>query len=231
MATRTSTRTSKRPSVRPRKKPVQKRSQVTVDAIVEAAARVFVREGYASATTNRIAELAGVSVGSLYEYFPNKASLLAALVGRQVDNMMQVMRARLASVKGGTLREIVGAIARATIEAHYQNIELNRLLIAGTPRVAHWRHIEQVSFSHADLIREALAHLIPDPVRLEHAAFTAETIVESLLQRTILFAHRLPGYRLEEEMAGVLTGYLQPLATGNADAPRGAGRKEGALAA
>lgn len=225
------TRPSKRPSVRPRKKPVQKRSQATVDAIVEAAARIFVREGYPSATTNRIAELAGVSVGSLYEYFPNKASLLAALVSRQVDNMMEVMRARLAEAQGASLREIVKAIARAAIEAHYQNIDLNRLLIAGTPRVAHWRHIEQVSFSLADLIRDSLAHLIADPVRLEHAAFTAETIVESLLQRTILFAHRLPGYRLEEEMAGVLTGYLEPLVTPVAEPARGAGRKEGALAA
>ena len=205
------TRPAKRPSVRPRKKPVQKRSQVTVEAIVEAAARIFVREGYASATTNRIAELAGVSVGSLYEYFPNKASLLAALIARQVEAMNTLLRDRLAAVKGGLLAEIVRTIARAVIEAHYQNVELNRLLIAGTPRVAHWRHIEEVSFSLADLIRNSLSHLIADPVRLEHAAFTAETIVESLLQRAILFAHRLPGYRLEEEISSVLMGYLQPL--------------------
>jgi AcrR family transcriptional regulator len=206
------TRPAKRPSVRPRKKPVQKRSQVTVEAIVEAAARIFVREGYASATTNRIAELAGVSVGSLYEYFPNKASLLAALIARQVEAMSTLLRERLAAVKGGSLDEIVRTIARAVIEAHYQNVELNRLLIAGTPRVAHWRHIEEVSFSLADLIRDSLSHLIADPVRLEHAAFTAETVLESLLQRAILFAHRLPGYRLEEEISSVLMGYLQPLA-------------------
>jgi AcrR family transcriptional regulator len=197
--------------VRPRKKPVQKRSQVTVDAIIEAAARSFVREGYASATTNRIAEVAGVSVGSLYEYFPNKASLLLALISRQIDDMASLMRSRLAAVKGAPLEEIVRALVRAVIEAHYQNVELNRLLIAGTPRVAHWRHIEEVSFAFAELNRDALAHLIPDPVRLEHAAFTVETVVEALLQRAILFSHRLPGYRLEEEISGVLMGYLEPL--------------------
>ena len=211
------TRTTKRPSVRPRKKPVQKRSQVTVDAIVEAAARIFVREGYPSATTNRIAELAGVSVGSLYEYFPNKASLLAALIARQVEAMTTLLRDRLAAVQGRPLKEIVATIARAVIEAHYQNIELNRLLIAGTPRVAHWRHIEEVSFSLADLIRDSLAHLITNPVRLEHVAFTAETVVESLLQRAILFAHRLPGYRLEEEISDVLMGYLEPIARAHAE--------------
>jgi AcrR family transcriptional regulator len=183
-----------------------------VAAIVEAAGRIFVREGYAGATTNRIAELAGVSVGSLYEYFPNKGAILGALIDRQTEATMEVMRKRLGQVEGGSLGAIVGAIARAAIEAHYKNLDLNRLLIAGTPRVAHWRHIEQVSFSLAHLIRDALAHLITDPVRLEHAAFTAETVVESLLQRAILFAHRLPGYRLEEEISGVLMGYLQPLA-------------------
>jgi AcrR family transcriptional regulator len=204
-------RPARRPSVRPRKKPVQKRSQVTVDAIIEAAARSFVREGYASATTNRIAEVAGVSVGSLYAYFPNKASLLLALIGRQVDDLTGLMRERLAAVKGGTLEEIVRAMVRAVIEAHYQNVELNRLLIAGTPRVAHWRHIEQVSFAFVELNRDALSHLIADPVRLEHAAFTVETVVDAMLQRAILFSHRLPGYRLEEEITSVLMGYLRPL--------------------
>jgi len=226
MSTRPS-RPTKRPSVRPRKKPVQKRSQVTVDAIIQAAALSFVREGYAGATTNRIAEVAGVSVGSLYEYFPNKASLLLALISRQVEGMMKLLRERLAAAHGGTLEEIVRTIARTVIEAHYQNVELNRLLIAGTPRVAHWRHIEQVSFAFAELNRDALSHLIADPVRLEHAAFTVETVVDAMLQRAILFSHRLPGYRLEEEIASVLIGYLQPLTLGTSTATE----KRAALAA
>ena len=197
--------------LKPRKKPVQGRSRVTVDAILEAAARLFVRDGYANTTTNRIAELAGVSVGSLYEYFPNKASILLALLQRQVAATLALMRDRLAAVRGASLDVVVRTIARATIEAHYKELDLNRILIASMSRVSHWRQMEKVSFSAAELMREALAHLIADPVRLEHAAFTVETVVEGLLQRTILFAHRLPGYPLEEEIAAVLTGYLAPL--------------------
>src|SRR6185295_18754704 len=66
--------------LRPRKRPVQARSQRTVDAVLKAAAQVFTRRGYAGATTNHIAERAGVSVGSLYEYFPSKDALLVALM-------------------------------------------------------------------------------------------------------------------------------------------------------
>lgn len=203
---------SRESRLRPRKRPVQGRSRVTVEAILEAAARLFVRLGYANTTTNGIAELAGVSVGSLYEYFPNKGSILLALLTRQVDATLLLMRARLEAVRGGSLEQIVATIARTVIEAHYKELALNRLLIASMTRVAQWRHMEQVSFSAAELMRDALAHLIDDPVRLEHAAFTVETLVEGLLQRTILFAHRLPGYPLEKELIAVLTGYLTPLA-------------------
>ncbi len=198
--------------LRPRKKPMQGRSRVTVDAIVEAAARLFVRDGYPNTTTNRIAELAGVSVGSLYEYFPNKASILLALLQRQVEAMLGLMRERYAGVRGRPLEEVVRTIARTAIEAHYKELDLNRILIASMSRVAHWRHMEKVAFSAVDLIRDVLSHLIADPVQLEHAAFTVETVVEGLLQKTILFAHRLPGYPLEDEIAAMLTGYLAPLA-------------------
>ena len=190
---------------------MQGRSRVTVDAILEAAARLFVRDGYPNTTTNRIAELAGVSVGSLYEYFPNKGSILLALLQRQFNGTLDLMRERLAAVRGASLDVVVRTIARTTIEAHYKELDLNRILIASMARVAHWRNMEKVSFSAAELMREALAHLIEDPVRLEHAAFTVETVVEGLLQRTILFAHRLPGYPLEEEIVAVLNGYLVPL--------------------
>jgi AcrR family transcriptional regulator len=207
-ATATSSRESR---LRPRKQPVQGRSRVTVEAILEAASRLFVRDGYPNTTTNRIAELAGVSVGSLYEYFPNKASILLALLERQVEGMLVLMQERLAAIRGAPLDTVVRTIARTAIEAHYKELDLNRILIASMTRVAQWRHMEKVSFSAAELLRGALAHLIADPLRLEHAAFTVETAVEALLQRTILFAHRLPGYPLEDEIAALLTGYLAPL--------------------
>lgn len=75
----------------PRKKPRQLRSNVTVDAILESATRIFQRDGFARATTNRIAEYAGVSIGSLYQYFPNKVSLLQTLHERRMKELMTEM--------------------------------------------------------------------------------------------------------------------------------------------
>ena len=74
-----------KPAARPRKTPLQGRSRNTVDVIVEAAARILTKEGADALSTNRIAEVAGVSVGSLYQYFPNREAIVAALVERKFD--------------------------------------------------------------------------------------------------------------------------------------------------
>jgi AcrR family transcriptional regulator len=70
----------------PRKIPSQQRSRRTVECILDAAARIFHEQGYAGATTNDIADEAGVSVGSLYQYFPNKDALLVALTRRHIES-------------------------------------------------------------------------------------------------------------------------------------------------
>lgn len=70
------------PTLVPKKQPVQARARATVDTLLEATTRILASEGYEAVTTNRVAEVAGVSIGSLYEYFPNKQSLVAAALAR-----------------------------------------------------------------------------------------------------------------------------------------------------
>src|ERR1700751_5265402 len=89
---------ARRPPTKPRKVASQKRSRATVDALVEATARILVREGFDKASTNRIAEVAGVSVGSLYQYFPSKEALVLAVVERHQQQIMQTVRGELAEV-------------------------------------------------------------------------------------------------------------------------------------
>jgi len=76
----------------PRRKAKQERAQRTVEALLEAAARVLRQRGFAAATTNRIAEAAGVSVGTLYEYFANKEAIFDALIAGQIEAIVAAIR-------------------------------------------------------------------------------------------------------------------------------------------
>src|SRR3984885_9989466 len=80
----------------PRKSASQQRSQITVNALLEATARILVREGFDKASTNRIAEVAGVSVGSLYQYFPSKEAIVAALIDLHNSQVMRAVQSELA---------------------------------------------------------------------------------------------------------------------------------------
>ena len=74
--------------LKPRKSPVQRRSAQTVEAVLEAAARILETRGLAACTTNAVAERAGVSIGSLYQYFPNRDALTVALIERETAQLM-----------------------------------------------------------------------------------------------------------------------------------------------
>jgi AcrR family transcriptional regulator len=101
--------------VRPRKRPVQSRSKQTVEWLLEATARVFRAEGF-DATTNRIAAAAGVSVGTLYEYFPNKDALLFALAERHVATAETGIEAALAAAE--PLPQWLAGLQAAILASH-----------------------------------------------------------------------------------------------------------------
>lgn len=104
-------------STAPRKKPRQTRSNVTVEAILESATRIFQRDGFAKTTTNRIAEYAGVSVGSLYQYFPNKVSLLQSLHDRRMEELMTDMAVACRRNRAN-LRRAIAAIVETAASHH-----------------------------------------------------------------------------------------------------------------
>ena len=120
--------------VSPRKSPRQERSRLTVERILDAAARIFHEQGYAGATTNDIADEAEVSVGSLYQYFPNKDALLVALTKRHIESTT----AGLADLLGGLGSEsdfetIVRTVVDFLVEQHELD-ELHLLVMHQAPR-------------------------------------------------------------------------------------------------
>jgi AcrR family transcriptional regulator len=120
---------------RPRKMPSQARSQATVDAILDAAARILVGAGYGAFTTNSVAARAGVSVGSLYQYFPNKDAILAALKARHVADLERAIDEALARVGAAPLAELLPAVIEANVAAHLVDPDLHRVLSAEVPHL------------------------------------------------------------------------------------------------
>ncbi len=119
-------------------KPKQARAMASVEAIVEAAARILVDEGYAALTTNQIAKVAGVSVGTLYQYFEDKEAVVHLLVDQQVERMQTAFSEALTRLVVGappdSLEEAVGGVLDATLEAMRVRPALFSRLIREAPR-------------------------------------------------------------------------------------------------
>jgi len=121
------------PNYKPRKRPQQARSSVTYDAILDAAAQVLTNEGYVAANTNKIAERAGVSIGSVYEYFPSKESIFAALIERTDLATADVVIQHLNDTSKLSPREFLRAVLNSRIAAALAHPELESTLRAEIP--------------------------------------------------------------------------------------------------
>lgn len=118
----------------PRKSPRQERSRLTVERILDAAARIFQDQGYAGATTNEIADEAEVSVGSLYQYFPNKDAILVALTRRHIETATAgLVELVLGLSPEGGIRETIRAVVDFLVEQHDLD-ELHLLVMHTAPR-------------------------------------------------------------------------------------------------
>ena len=119
-----------------RKRPKQERSQQTVTVILDAAVQVFSKRGYGEATTTRIADRAGVSVGSLYQYFPNKDALLVALTERHIERSHTAVRVTLDDLEKTSvgLQELMERLVRAMVRLHVTEPVLHRVLFEQIPK-------------------------------------------------------------------------------------------------
>jgi AcrR family transcriptional regulator len=123
-------RTDNEQALEARKQPRQARSQATVDAIFEATIQVLLAEGLQRLTTIRIAERAGVSVGTLYQYFPQKQALLFAVLQRHLERVMTAMEDAATSVHYASISVMVKTVVTAFVNAKTANLEESRALYA-----------------------------------------------------------------------------------------------------
>jgi AcrR family transcriptional regulator len=195
----------------PRKRPRQARAKETVNLILEASARLLVRRGFDRFTTNEVAEVAGVSIGSLYQYFPNKEALVSALIEKHIEDMNAALFTELARVAQLPMAEAVRAVIELTIRAHEVDSELHRVLTEQVPRVGRMARIRELdAICHRMVAGILQARKDELAIRdAELSAFILVAAIESIVHRAALFApERLRDPRLLDEATALVNRYL-----------------------
>jgi len=151
---------------RPRKQPRQARARHTVEAIIEASARILEEQGHGGFTTNAVAELAGVSIGTLYQYFPDKDALLGALIARETTLLVE--EAEAASLMTGG-QEALDSLVQAAVRHQVRRPHLARILDFEEARLPSDVGTQLVRSRFTAILAEILAR--PDlPKQLDIAA-------------------------------------------------------------
>jgi AcrR family transcriptional regulator len=171
----------------PRKTPIQARSAVTVEAISEATVQLLLRHGIERLTTTRIAERAGVSVGTLYQYYPNKQSLLFAVLEHHLNNVMEKVEAACEGARHKPLAEMIRDMVEAFVDAKMERADISVALYrvsadAGGPALI--KRISQRSRNAVEAMLQTAtdAELLPDKVTIDMMLVAMAGVMRSLLE-------------------------------------------------
>ena len=195
----------------PRKSPVQARSTASVDAILEATVQVLLQVGKDRLTTTRVALRAGVSVGTVYQYFPNKSALLQAALRRHLDAVTGAIEIVCAEQRGKTLREMATALINAFLAAKMKDSKTSVALYSVSSDVDGAKIVQQTGVRSNEAIVGMLASSC-EPL------MTEPPLVASMLQGMMVGVSRrmlesgAPEKqfdRLREELVFVACAYLE----------------------
>jgi AcrR family transcriptional regulator len=197
-----------------RRTPTQARARATVDAVFEATARIIEREGAAALSTNLIAERAGVSIGTLYEYFPNREAVLIAMARRRLAEDERQVRQALAAAIDDPAAPLVRIAIRVLITVHRERPKVRRAIMA-----VHLAH--GLSGEHAKPVQEVTELLVARGARLAGAtsaplapgsSFVATRAVIGVIRAAFEERSQLLGSpQLEDELVRLVEAYLPGL--------------------
>jgi len=197
-----------------RKAPVQERAQRTIEAIFEATAQVVESDGEAALTTNKVASRAGVSIGTLYQYFPSKEAIVLAMSQRERRRVMDDMQAMMtrAIEERREPQEVVRELVRTLIESFAAGPKLRRAMVRMVWKMDHYEHITQALREAAERNALALSRLAdprlrpPNPVMM----FVATRAVMGTIRNASLEDSPLLGTReFEDELVRMVWGLLR----------------------
>jgi len=151
------------PSLSPRKSPVQARSSATVDDILQATIQVLLKDGKERLTTTRVAQRAGVSVGTLYQYFPNKSALLQAALRRHLEDVAEAVACVCREQSGKPIAQMATVLIEAFLAAKMRDPRTSAALYAVSADLDGARIARQLSNRlHQSIV--ALIETAPEPL-------------------------------------------------------------------
>jgi len=190
-----------------RRKPKQRRSRQTVEAILDAVLRILRREGNRGVTTNRIAEVAGVSIGSVYQYFPDKRAIFAALHERHIEQIDRMVERTLVEHAASPLTELMTALIEGMLEAHRADPELYEMMAAEVPHRAGGTRDFSVRLHGAfRLALAARARELKKGRDLDRMAFVVGNLVDALSHAALM--RRPAGMTLAQTKAEAVRAVL-----------------------
>ncbi len=199
-----------------RKSAKQERSRLTIAALLEATARIVGQVGLDRATTNRIAEIAGVSIGSLYQYFPGKEALLAALIEREAQADLDAMREVIAGCLALPLPQAWQTMAAALVQRHARNPALYRWMLTYVPALGQHPRVRGIAASGRALLRDFLGARraeLPPGLEPAMAAMLLGSAVEAAVHAAVFERPQcLHDGSLVRELVRLGTGYLRGFA-------------------
>jgi AcrR family transcriptional regulator len=191
-----------------RKRPRQVRSRNTVDAILQASAYILSRDGYAGFTTNRVAERAGVNIASLYQYFPNKETLLAELLRKHSAETRAATLRILVAHRGKGLEAAVRTLVAAGIAAHTVDPALHRVLAAESRRLGTAAGGPDVDAEMMAAWRSMLEG-VPRGRDPDLVIWVALTAAHAVIHEAIVERPEVAPEALGEELTRMIRPYLQ----------------------
>jgi AcrR family transcriptional regulator len=193
--------------------PTQARSRTTVEAIVEAATRILYKEGMARLNTNLVAERAGTSIGTLYQYFPNKEAILLTIAKRQLDQDRGEVMATISAALEAPDAELERVIIRKAIDLYLQNTETRRALMQTLVTLG---REEEATRTMQDVIAMLSDRVAQSPASLPQKIsptmiFIVAHAVEGAI-RAAAYGNRalLMSRAFEDELVRLVRSYLRP---------------------
>ena len=202
------------PVLKPRKTPVQARSVATVDAIMEATIQVLGTDGIKDLTTTKVAERAGVSVGSLYQYFPNKESLLDGVLERYLDGVTDTLERTCASLHGESISIMGRTLAMAYVDCKLARPEPSRALYAVATELGSATIVRKMC-KRGDIAIRAMLETATDATfdDIDTVTTVLQGVMSGPLQRVLGYGSKLKVKPLREQMALAAVAYLEAAAS------------------